>query len=84
MGEFKNSKNLANGPGKLCRWLNLNKSFYGEDLIKSKRIWLEDGEKIKPSQIVAAKRVGIDYAGPYWASKKWRFYIKDNEFVSVK
>jgi len=35
-------KNLTNGPGKLCKWLNLDKSFYGEDLTKSKRIWLED------------------------------------------
>jgi len=68
---------LANGPGKVCRYLKLNKSFYGEDLTESKRIWLEDrGEKIKPSQIIATKRIGIDYAGPYWANKKWRFVLK--------
>jgi len=63
-------KNLANGPGKL-----------GEDLVKSKRIWLEEGEKIKPSQIIASKRIGIDYAEE-WASVPWRFYIKNNPFVS--
>jgi len=69
---------LTNGPGKLCRWLKLNKSFYGEDLTKSKRIWLEDrGEKISPSQILATARIGIDYAGPYWSKRKWRFLIKD-------
>ena len=73
-----NLKNLASGPGKLCRYLKLDKSFYAEDLTKSKRIWLEDrGLKIKPSQIVATKRVGIDYAGPYWANKKWRFLLKN-------
>lgn len=71
----------ATGPGKLCEWLKLDKSFYGEDLTKSKRIWLENGEKIKKSQIVAAKRIGIDYAGS-WAKKPWRFYIKNNPFVS--
>jgi DNA-3-methyladenine glycosylase len=71
-------KNLTNGPGKLCRWLKLNKSFYGEDLIESKRIWLEDrGDRIRPSQIVATARIGIDYAGPYWSARKWRFLIKD-------
>ncbi len=74
--------NLANGPGKLCRWLKLDKSFYGEDLVKSKRIWLEDGPSIPESQIVATKRIGIDYAGKYWASRKWRFYIKNNPAVS--
>lgn len=72
---------LANGPGKLCRWMKLDKSFYGEDLTKSKRIWLTEGEKIKPSQIVASKRIGIDYAKE-WAKKPWRFYIKDNQFIS--
>ncbi len=30
----------TNGPGKLCRALKLDKSFYGEDLCRSKRIWL--------------------------------------------
>ncbi|MFN3301436.1 MAG: DNA-3-methyladenine glycosylase [Patescibacteria group bacterium] len=76
---------LANGPGKLCRYLKLDKSFYGEDLVKSKRIWLEDrGIKIKKSEIVASKRIGIDYAGKYWANKKWRFYLKNNPCVSKK
>ncbi len=74
---------LTNGPGKLCRYLKLDKSFYGEDLTKSKRIWLEDrGEKIKPSQILATGRIGIEYAGPYWSRRKWRFLIKEiKDFV---
>lgn len=72
-----NLGNLASGPGKLCRYLKLDKSFYAEDLTKSKKIWLEDRKvKIKPSQIIATKRVGIDYAGSYWASRKWRFLLK--------
>ena len=69
---------LADGPGKLCRYLKLDKSFYAEDLTKSKRIWLEDrGVEIELSQIVATKRIGIDYAGPYWSRRKWRFVLKD-------
>ena len=76
-------KNLANGPGKLCRWLKLDRSFYGEDLCKSKRLWVEDrGERIKKSQIVRSKRIGIEYAGE-WKDKLWRFYIKGSEFVST-
>ena len=78
----KNKNKETNGPGKLCRWMKLDKSFDKEDLTKSKRIWLEDqGEKIKKSQIRTAKRIGIDYAG-IWAKRPWRFYIKDNPFVS--
>ncbi len=72
----KGEISIANGPGKLCRYLKLDKSFYGEDLTKSKSVWLEDrGEKIKPSQILATKRIGIDYAGAYWSHRKWRFLI---------
>jgi len=67
----------ASGPGKLCRYLKLDKSFYGEDLTSSSRIWLEDrGVKIEPSQIKTTKRIGIDYAGPYWAKRKLRFLIE--------
>ncbi len=73
---------IANGPGKLCRYLKLNKSFYGEDLVKSKRIWLEDrGSSIQKNSIVQAERIGIDYAQE-WAKKPWRFYLKGNIFVS--
>ena len=106
IGEKERKERVASGPGKLCRWLGLNKSFDGEDLVKSKRIWLEDScgrirvprpkhikfyvlgsERyscaIKNSQIVATKRIGIDYAGT-WAKKPWRFYVKENPFVSRK
>jgi DNA-3-methyladenine glycosylase len=74
----QNSKllKLASGPGKLCNWLKLDKSFYAEDLTKSERIWLEDrGEKINPKDIKSGPRVGINYAGPYWSKRKWRFYL---------
>jgi len=71
---------LANGPGKVCRYLKLDKSFYGEDLVNSKRIWLEDrGDKVKFSEIVATKRIGIDYAGVYWSRRKWRFVLKSSK-----
>lgn len=64
----------TSGPGKLCRYLKLDKSFYGEDLVRSRRIWFEDrGEDTASSQIRATARIGIDYAGPYWSRRKWRF-----------
>jgi len=68
---------LTSGPGKLCRYLKLDKSFYGEDLTRNKRIWLEDRGvvKTKKPKIIATKRIGIDYAGPYWSKRKWRFVL---------
>ncbi|HEY4475110.1 MAG TPA: DNA-3-methyladenine glycosylase [Candidatus Paceibacterota bacterium] len=77
----------TNGPGKLCKWLKLDKSFYGEDVTKSKRIWITNPD---PKQVLArgkvasGPRIGIDYAGPKWAKKPWRFWIKNSGFVSAK
>ncbi|MGB9681087.1 MAG: DNA-3-methyladenine glycosylase [Minisyncoccia bacterium] len=80
--KYKDQKNLdlelTNGPGKVCQFLKLDKSFYGEDLTLSKRIWLEDwGDKVNPKDILATRRVGIDYAGKYWSRRKWRFLLKE-------
>jgi DNA-3-methyladenine glycosylase len=78
-----NSKENPKGPGKLCQYLKLDSSFWGEDVCQSKKIWLMNGEKIKKNDIIKAKRIGIDYAGEY-ANLLWRFYIKNNQWVSRK
>jgi DNA-3-methyladenine glycosylase len=59
------------GPGRVGRELRLDRSFYGESLINSPRIWLEDAESA--SEIRTSKRIGINYSGE-WAEKLWRFY----------
>ncbi|MGE4586383.1 MAG: DNA-3-methyladenine glycosylase [Mangrovibacterium sp.] len=59
------------GPGKLGRELQLDRSFYGEELEHSSRLWLKTGPP--PRQIRALNRIGIAYAGEPWISKKWRF-----------
>ena len=60
------------GPGKLTKHLQIDKSFYGEDLAKSDRIWVEnDGQK---HSYITKTRVGIDYAGE-WKDKPWRFIL---------
>lgn len=61
------------GPGKLTRSFGIDSSFYGEDLSISERIWFEDSG-VKPI-IKTGERIGIDYAGEYWKSQPWRFYI---------
>lgn len=74
-------KNLTNGPSKLCLALNITKENNFEDLIDSENLYVEDNnEKI---EIVKAKRIGIDYAEEA-KDFLWRYYIKDNEFISKK
>lgn len=58
------------GPGRLTKKLEIEGSFYGEDLSVSERIWIEEGDK--NLQIKKTPRIGIDYAGE-WKNKLWRF-----------
>lgn len=77
------STKSLNGPAKLCRELKIDKKLNGWDLTLGKKLWLENGEKIKSSQIKKSKRVGVDYAGK-WKNRLLRFYIKGNKCVSRK
>ncbi len=61
------------GPGRVARILGIDRSFYGEDLTTSDRIWFEDSG-IMP-EIKTGARIGIDYAGEYWKTRPWRFYL---------
>ena len=75
-------RELTSGPGKLCKALGIDRSFDGEDLTKSTRVWLEDaGSRLRPEEIAEGPRIGIAYAEEY-ALKPWRFWLKGNVFVS--
>lgn len=74
--------NLTNGPGKLCIAMNIDRELDGADLLGN-RVWLENATKIPRARIQCGPRVGIDYAEE-WKDKPWRFWIKDNPFVSRK
>ena len=66
----------TSGPGRVGRLLALDKSFYGESLITSDRIWLEDdGSEVSYE---TTPRIGINYAGEPWVSMPWRFIIINN------
>jgi DNA-3-methyladenine glycosylase len=61
------------GPGRITRHLGIDKSLNGEDLLKSKRIWIESGPPILSFR--SLPRIGIEYAGEPWKSKFWRFTL---------
>ena len=63
------------GPGRVTRKLQIDKSFYNEDLTLSPRIWLEDDGFVP--QYKTGTRIGINYAGE-WKNKLWRYYV-DNK-----
>ena len=61
------------GPGRLTRLIGVDKEYYGEDLVGSDRIWIEESG-VHPDY-VTGPRVGIDYAGDPWKDMPWRFLI---------
>ncbi len=72
----QNLKDLTSGPAKLCKALDVDRKLNGADLC-SEIIYVEDrGEVVK--RITSSSRIGIKEG----KKKNWRFYIKNNEFVS--
>jgi DNA-3-methyladenine glycosylase len=70
----------TSGPGRLCIALGIDRKLDKADLLGN-RVWLEEAVSISPRQIARGPRIGIDYAES-WVQKPWRFWIKDNPFVS--
>jgi len=63
--------NQMTGSGKVGRELKIDKSFYGENLESSHRLWIEDAPEL--ADFSTNVRVGIDYADDEWKNKQWRF-----------
>ncbi len=64
------------GPGRVTRALSIDKRLDGDDVVTSRRLWLEDrGVSVPPWRVKRGPRVGVDYAGPYWAARPWRFWV---------
>lgn len=77
-------KNFSNGPSKLCMALGIDKRDNCINSISSEELYVEEDLLNKEVfSIVEAKRIGIDYAEEA-KDFLWRFYIKDNKFVSKK
>ena len=73
--------NLTAGPGALAKAMGIDRRLNAKDLLGDE-IWLADSGLLLPeTSIVAAPRVGVDYAGDH-ALLPWRYYVKDNKFVS--
>ncbi len=63
-----------NGPGKLTKGMGLDRALNGRSAEEVSGLWIEDrGVKLPRSRVRATPRIGIDFAGPVWAAKPWRF-----------
>jgi len=76
-------RSLCGGPARLTQALRIDRRHNGVDLCARKtEVWIEAGQAPAPRQIGCGPRVGIDYAPEPWRSQPWRFFVRDNPFVS--
>jgi DNA-3-methyladenine glycosylase len=67
---------LIDGPGRLCRALQIDRCLNRVDLTTGEFLWFEDRREVVGREHVGAyPRVGVDYAGK-WAEKLWRFRLR--------
>jgi DNA-3-methyladenine glycosylase len=69
------------GPGLLCRAMNITRDLNGRDLVTGADFYIGEGSDIPSHEIIARPRIGVDYAGK-WKDEPLRYYIKGSIFVS--
>lgn len=74
---------LTKGPGNVSKALDITTKHTGANLLGDEVFIVDDGFKLKKKDIIASPRIGVDYAKED-ALLPYRFYIKDNPFVSGK
>lgn len=71
------------GPGRLCRALDVDRKLDGVDVVDGRALWVaSDGFRVPASRVARGPRVNVDYAGPTWAPRPWRFWIAGERSVS--
>jgi DNA-3-methyladenine glycosylase len=63
----------THGPGKVGKILQLDRSFYAENLATSQRLWIENSDS--SVSFTTHPRIGIRYAGEPWTSMPWRYIL---------
>jgi DNA-3-methyladenine glycosylase len=65
------------GPGRLTKRLLIDRSLNGALAAPVAGLHLEDHGIVVPrAQLRRGPRIGVDYAGPVWAAKPWRFWVE--------
>jgi DNA-3-methyladenine glycosylase len=76
----KNIEGRTQGPGLLCRAMQIDRRLNAHDLL-SDDFFIAEPDAVEKCSIVKRPRIGVDYA-KHWAKRQLRFYLKGNAFVS--
>ena len=66
----------AVGPGRLTKVLGIDRSLNRAPAAPASGLWIENrGVRVPAGAVARTPRIGVDYAGPVWAAKRWRFTV---------
>jgi DNA-3-methyladenine glycosylase len=78
----KNVEERTQGPGLLCRALEIDRSHDALDLLGDEIFVVRPPESaLRPVEIGAGPRIGVEYGGA-WAQKPWRLLDLSSPFIS--
>jgi len=67
---------LIDGPGRLCRAMQIDRSLNRADLTIGESLWFEDrGVSVEKGDVGVHPRIGVQYSGE-WAKTPWRFRLR--------
>ena len=64
----------VSGPGRVAERLDIDGSLNARPATRSTGLWFESKSEMT-GRLECTPRIGVDYAGPYWAKKKLRFKL---------
>jgi DNA-3-methyladenine glycosylase len=68
------------GPGRLTRAFQITKIFDGRTCSRGTGLWIEGPAKVLPDwRRRRGPRIGVDYAGPQWSAKPYRWWLEPSE-----
>lgn len=82
-GKPKQADTLTRGPGNVAKAFGIETIHTGQSLISDELYIAEDSLIIKENEIIATKRIGVEYAKED-ADLLYRFILQNNPFVSGK
>ena len=64
------------GPGRLTNGLGITGALNEKAAEEQTGMWFSAGQKAARFRIIRTPRIGVEYAGPIWSVKKYRFVIQ--------
>jgi DNA-3-methyladenine glycosylase len=81
-GSPRADRDLTGGPARLTQALAIGKTLNGADLVAGDYLWLERGASVPDGSVGRGPRIGIRYAAEKDRLAPWRFWVRDNPYVS--